>query len=99
LKLDKQNPEFQLGKCVNDATLFKNCVNVLAKKVQSLCSCENAFHNVKKRTMKNNQESQSDIQNTIKWRPLSNAAQIGVTIKDGLVSLTALVHSYIIDAK
>lgn len=49
--------------------------------------------------MKNNQESQSDIQNTIKWRPLSNAAPIGVTIKDGLISLTALVDSYIIDAK
>jgi osmotically-inducible protein OsmY len=44
--------------------------------------------------MKNNQELQSDVQNAIKWEPLLNAAEIGVTAKDGVVSLTGVVDSY-----
>lgn len=45
-------------------------------------------------TMKNNQELQTDVQNAIKWEPLLNAAEIGVTAKDGIVSLTGVVDSY-----
>jgi osmotically-inducible protein OsmY len=44
--------------------------------------------------MKNNQELQSDVQNAIKWEPLLNAAEIGVTAKNGVVSLTGVVDSY-----
>ena len=44
--------------------------------------------------MKNNSELQTDIQNAIKWEPLLNAAEIGVTAKDGVVSLTGVVDSY-----
>lgn len=44
--------------------------------------------------MKNNSELQSDVQNAIKWEPLLNAAEIGVTVKDGVVSLTGIVDSY-----
>jgi len=45
-------------------------------------------------TMKNNAELQEDVQNAIKWEPLLHAAEIGVTAKDGVVSLTGIVDSY-----
>jgi hypothetical protein len=38
--------------------------------------------------MKTNEDLQKDVQNAIKWEPLLNAAEIGVTAKDGVVSLT-----------
>lgn len=44
--------------------------------------------------MKNNAELQTDVQDAIKWEPLLNAAEIGVTAKDGVVSLTGVVDSY-----
>lgn len=44
--------------------------------------------------MKNNAELQTDVQNAIKWEPLLHAAEIGVTVKDGVVSLTGVVDSY-----
>ena len=44
--------------------------------------------------MKSNQELQTDVQNAIKWEPLLHAAEIGVTAKDGVVSLTGTVDSY-----
>jgi osmotically-inducible protein OsmY len=44
--------------------------------------------------MKNNQELQLDVQNAIKWEPLLHAAEIGVTAKDGVVTLTGNVDSY-----
>jgi len=44
--------------------------------------------------MKNNQELQMDVQNAIKWEPLLHAAEIGVTAKDGVVTLTGNVDSY-----
>lgn len=37
---------------------------------------------------------QKDVQDAIKWEPLLNAAEIGVTAKDGVVTLTGLVDSY-----
>lgn len=45
-------------------------------------------------TMKNNADLQLDVQNAIKWEPLLHAAEIGVTAKDGVVSLTGFVDSY-----
>ncbi len=44
--------------------------------------------------MKNNAELQTDVQNAIQWEPLLNAAEIGVTAKNGVVSLTGVVDSY-----
>lgn len=44
--------------------------------------------------MKNNQELQIDVQNAIKWEPILNDVEIGVTAKDGVVSLTGVVDSY-----
>ena len=44
--------------------------------------------------MKNNSELQKDVQDAIKWEPLLNAAEIGVTVKDGIVTLTGTVDSY-----
>jgi len=44
--------------------------------------------------MKTNQELQTDVQNAIKWEPLLNAEEIGVTAKDGVVSLTGVMDSY-----
>jgi osmotically-inducible protein OsmY len=44
--------------------------------------------------MKNNAELQRDVQTAIAWEPLLTAAEIGVTVKDGVVSLTGAVDSY-----
>jgi osmotically-inducible protein OsmY len=44
--------------------------------------------------MKNNETLQNDVQNAIKWEPLLHAAEIGVTVKDGVVTLTGVVNSY-----
>lgn len=44
--------------------------------------------------MKNNEDLQKDVQDAIKWEPLLNAAEIGVTVKDGVVTLTGVVDSY-----
>lgn len=45
--------------------------------------------------MKTNSELQRDVQNAIKWEPRLHAAEIGVTVKDGVVSLTGEVDSYL----
>ncbi len=44
--------------------------------------------------MKQNEDLQKDVQNAIKWEPLLNAAEIGVVVKDGIVTLTGTVDSY-----
>ncbi len=44
--------------------------------------------------MKNNAELQTDVQDAIKWEPLMHAAEIGVTVKDGVVTLSGTVDSY-----
>lgn len=44
--------------------------------------------------MKTNEALQKDVQDAIKWEPLLNAAEIGVTVKGGVVSLTGIVDSY-----
>jgi osmotically-inducible protein OsmY len=44
--------------------------------------------------MKSNAQLQQDVQDAIKWQPLLNAAEIGVTAKDGVISLTGVVDSY-----
>ncbi len=44
--------------------------------------------------MKTNEELQKLVLDAIKWEPLLNAAEIGVTAKDGVVTLTGTVDSY-----
>lgn len=44
--------------------------------------------------MKTNEMLQQDVQDAIKWEPLLNAAEIGVTAKDGVVTLFGTVDSY-----
>jgi len=44
--------------------------------------------------MKNNEQIQKDVQDAIKWEPLLNAAEIGVTVKDGVVTLTGVVDNF-----
>ncbi len=44
--------------------------------------------------MKTNAQLQEDVQDAIKWQPLLNAAEIGVTAKNGVVSLTGVVDNY-----
>lgn len=44
--------------------------------------------------MNNNSNLQREVQDAIKWEPLLNPAEIGVTVKDGVVTLTGTVDSY-----
>jgi osmotically-inducible protein OsmY len=44
--------------------------------------------------MKSNETLQKDVQDAIKWEPLLHAAEIGVTVKEGIVTLTGTVDSF-----
>lgn len=44
--------------------------------------------------MRTNEAIQQDVQSAIKWEPLLQAAEIGVTAKDGVITLTGTVDSY-----
>ena len=44
--------------------------------------------------MKSNESLQHDVQEALKWEPLIRAAEIGVTAKDGIVTLTGTVNSF-----
>ncbi|GLU56929.1 BON domain-containing protein [Dyadobacter frigoris] len=44
--------------------------------------------------MKTNEDLQKDVQDAIKWEPLLKAAEIGVTAKDGVITLSGTVDSY-----
>lgn len=44
--------------------------------------------------MKSNIELQKDVQDEINWSPILNAAEIGVTAKDGIITLSGTVDSY-----
>jgi len=45
--------------------------------------------------MKSNETLQKEIQDAIKWEPQLNAAEIGVIVKDGVVTLTGTVDNYL----
>ncbi|MGH2664685.1 BON domain-containing protein [Flavobacterium sp.] len=45
--------------------------------------------------MKNNEQIQQDVEDAIKWEPLLHAAEIGVTVKDGVVTLMGTVDNYL----
>jgi osmotically-inducible protein OsmY len=44
--------------------------------------------------MKTDQQTQQDVLDELRWDPAVNAAQIGVTVKEGAVTLTGEVDSY-----
>ena len=44
--------------------------------------------------MKSNETLQQDVEDAIKWEPSLHAAEIGVIVKDGVVTLTGTVDSY-----
>jgi osmotically-inducible protein OsmY len=41
-----------------------------------------------------NEDLQKAVLNAIKWQPLLNAAEIGVTAKNGIITLTGVVDIY-----
>ena len=45
--------------------------------------------------MKTNSVLQSLVQDAIKWEPLLHAAEIGVTVNNGIVTLTGVVDNYL----
>jgi osmotically-inducible protein OsmY len=45
--------------------------------------------------MKTDTELQQDVMNELKWEPIIKAAEIGVAVKDGIVTLTGYVDSYV----
>ena len=44
--------------------------------------------------MKNDLEIQQDVINQLSWEPFLKASDIGVTVKNGIVTLTGQVDSY-----
>jgi osmotically-inducible protein OsmY len=44
--------------------------------------------------MRNDSELQRDVQEELRWEPVLHPAEIGVVVKDGLVTLTGHVDSY-----
>lgn len=44
--------------------------------------------------MKTNENLQKDVQDAIKWEPLLHAAEIGVIVNEGIVTLTGTVDNY-----
>ena len=44
--------------------------------------------------MKNDAQIQKDVMAQLNWEPILNAEQIGVSVKDGIVTLTGIVDSY-----
>jgi osmotically-inducible protein OsmY len=45
--------------------------------------------------MKTDAELQQDVMNELKWEPTIKAAEIGVGVKDGVVTLSGYVDSYV----
>ena len=45
--------------------------------------------------MKTNEKLQQDVEDAIKWEPLLHAAEIGVTAKEGIITLTGTVDAYL----
>jgi osmotically-inducible protein OsmY len=44
--------------------------------------------------MKNNETLRSDVEKAIKWEPLLNNCEIGVTAQDGIITLTGTVNNF-----
>ena len=44
--------------------------------------------------MKNDETLRSDVERAIQWEPLLNGSEIGVTSKDGIITLTGTVNNF-----
>jgi osmotically-inducible protein OsmY len=44
--------------------------------------------------MKNDSQIQADVQNQLKWEAILNASEIGVSVKNGVVTLSGIVDAY-----
>lgn len=45
--------------------------------------------------MKTNEDLQQDVEDALKWEPLLEAAEIGVAVKNGIVTLSGTVDNYL----
>lgn len=88
------NSFFITAKCVNDVIVSRNYVTAVGFNAPIFAVSRKFFRYKIANTMKTNEILQKDVQDAIKWQPLLNAAEIGVTAKDGVVSLTGVVDSY-----
>jgi len=79
-------------KCANNVNYSKSCVK--HKSLNNLIFELLKYIHEKRKIMKTNEELQKDVQDAIKWEPLLNAAEIGVIVKDGVVTLTGMVDRY-----
>lgn len=78
---------------MNDVIFDVNCV--IHSDISALIfEASNIHFPDKWNSMKTNEDLQRDVQEAIKWEPLLNAAEIGVTAKDGLITLTGIVNSF-----
>lgn len=59
--------------------------------LQQNIDCNN---NDKKETMKTDLEIQKDVMDELNWEPFLNAAEIGVAVKNGIVTLSGTVANY-----
>lgn len=72
---------------------MQSCVTTQAIKRHNFVSWEFIYY-INTIKVKNNEELQQDVQNAIKWEPSIHAAGIGVTAKDGVITLSGTVNSY-----
>ena len=79
---------------MNDVTIQINYITRNISILFIFVSLRKFFFGIKNEKMKTNEELQKDVQNAIKWEPLLNAAEVGVTAKDGVITLTGVVNSY-----
>jgi len=45
--------------------------------------------------MKTNEVLQQDVEDALQWEPLLDAAEIGVSVKNGIVTLSGIVDNYL----
>jgi osmotically-inducible protein OsmY len=87
---------FGLGPRINAVSRIQGdasfCVELLTSRDIQYC---NQLAEMTELANSRRKSLQKDVQNAIKWQPLLNAAEIGVTTKDGVVTLTGTVNSYI----
>jgi osmotically-inducible protein OsmY len=56
---------------------------------------ENGNSKIRRQVMKSDAELQRDVLDELKWEPSLDAAHIGVAVKDGIVTLSGHVTSYV----
>src|ERR1035437_4952445 len=59
------------------------------------CFVNKFFNYVKIIIMKNDIEIQNDVMDELKWEPFLNASEIGVAVKNGIVTLSGQVDTYL----